>query len=124
MAWYNKAFEERRSGKAFWMRVIHEAGGWDGVAPLTRIEPRLRRPALRQLCIAFGRDAADWINDPWLCIDHYQDIWGYCVGLPPESDIPDVSYRGWLRLAIEQPDQNRGRWPTRSGLGSHPAGQI
>src|SRR5262249_39570957 len=44
--WYDKLLEERLSGKR-WMEPIHQAGGWRAGMPLTRVEVRFRRAALR-----------------------------------------------------------------------------
>jgi hypothetical protein len=111
VVFYDKPLQEK-AWDIDWMRAIHEAGGWDGVARLTRTEARLRRPTLRGLKVAFGNRDAGWIDDPYQAIQHQQDCWSYVVGLPPEADVPDVAYRGWLRLAVATEDENRGRWPT------------
>lgn len=114
--WYDKALEERLSGK-LWMRPIHEAGGWQVGMPLFRVEVRFRRGVLRELASAYGQDArtvARWFDDPWLCLDHLGDLWAYFVGLPPELDsAPDVVGRGWMRLTLPNlDDTNHSRWPT------------
>ena len=116
-AWYDKALQERLSGKD-WMEPVHRAGGWDPSMPLCRIEARFRRGILRELSRAYapagqGRDAT-WFDDPWVALDHLNDLWAYFAGLPPEADTaPDVTYRGWMRLAVPQgDDSNRSRWPT------------
>lgn len=114
--WYDKALEERLSGK-LWMRPIHEVGGWQVGMPLFRVEVRFRRGVLRELASAYGQDAhtvARWFDDPWLCLDHMGDLWAYFAGLPPELDsAPDVLGRGWMRLTLpKSDDSNRSRWPT------------
>jgi hypothetical protein len=121
---YDKLLEEQRSGKR-WMEPIHRAGGWEPQMPLTRVEARFRRTALRELRRALGSEqstldasavhvAPSRFEDPWQCLEHLGDLWGYFAGLPPEADrAPDVTFRGWLRLAVPAADDgNRSRWPT------------
>jgi hypothetical protein len=109
-AWYDKELEERLSGK-LWMRPIHEAGGWRVGMALFRVEGRFGRDVLREIQQGLGTDGA-WVADPWLVLDHLGDLWGYFVGLPPESDhAPDVTHRGWLRLAVPIGNK-RSQWPT------------
>ena len=131
-AWYDKALQERQSGKR-WMEPIHRAGGWEPSMPLFRIEARFRRGALRELVSvntaqtdARERRRTDgtaedqdipterWFDDPWMCLDHLNDLWAYFAGLPPEADTaPDVTYRGWMRLTIlGAEDGNRSYWHT------------
>lgn len=113
-AWYDKELEERLSGK-IWMRDYHEAGGWRPGMALYRIEGRMKREVLREMGHALG-EAGDWTADPFKAIDHFNDFWGYMVGLPPEHDhAPDVTHRGWMRLAQRvEGDSNKSRWPTDS----------
>lgn len=88
--------------------------------PLFRVEARFRRGVLRELTHAHGQPegehtgSAKWFEDPWIALDHLDDLWAYFAGLPPEVDTtPDVTYRGWMRLAIpDKNDSNRSRWPT------------
>jgi hypothetical protein len=109
---YDKALEEKRSGKR-WMEAYHRAGGWTLAMPLTRVEGRFTREVLREISAALGLESWDWCDDPWMALSHLNDFWGYFVGLPPEHDhAPDVTHRGWLRLTMPQEDANRSRWPT------------
>nr|MBA3827226.1 hypothetical protein [Ktedonobacterales bacterium] len=111
-AWYDKELEERLSGKT-WMRPIHRAGGWTPDMPLFRIELRFMRSVMREMQTYLGKAAGAWLDDPWEAITHYRDFWGYGVGLPPEHDAaPDVTHRGWMRLALASDDSNRSRWRT------------
>jgi hypothetical protein len=93
--------------------------------PLTRIEARFRRTALREFRPALGTGQAptdaptgvvapSWFDDPWRCLEHLGDLWAYFAGLPPEADrAPDITFRGWLRLALPTAeDSNRSRWLT------------
>ncbi len=88
--------------------------------PITRVEARFRRGALRDLTSArvspltAPEEAPRWFGDPWECLEHLNDLWTYFAGLPPESDsAPDVTYRGWLRLLCPVgTDTNRARWRT------------
>ena len=95
------------------MEPIHRTGGWDGEAPVTRVEVRLRRAVLRELASLQG-DQARWFDDPWRCLEHLGDLWAYFAGLPPEADTaPDVTHQGWMRLTVpDKHDMNRSRWPT------------
>jgi hypothetical protein len=114
---YNKALEERLSGKR-WMEDHHRAGGWTPEMPLTRLEGRFMREFLREflrdLAAGMGLEEGDWCDDPWQACSHLQDFWDYLVGLPPEHDhAPDATHRGWLRLALPaHGDTNRTRWAT------------
>jgi hypothetical protein len=125
--WYDKLLEERRSGKR-WMETIHRTGGWEPYMPLTRVEVRFRREVLRELVPVVSADGTAesatageappaltprWYDDPWACLEHLGELWAYFAGLPPEADyLPDLTYRGWLRLVVPQPgDTNRARWP-------------
>jgi hypothetical protein len=88
--------------------------------PLTRVEVRFRRDVLRELKAAHLASSPEemsplsWFDDPWRALEHLGELWAYFSGLPPEADLsPEVTYRGWMRLA--QPtsdDSNRSRWPT------------
>jgi len=110
--WYDKVLEERRSGKR-WMEPIHRAGGWDGQAPVTRVEVRFRRSILRELA-GMQSEEGRWFDDPWRCLEHLGDLWAYFAGLPPEADTaPDMTHRGWMRLTVpDVRDTNRSRWAT------------
>jgi hypothetical protein len=113
-AWYDKILEERKSRKG-WMREIHKAGGWQEGMILTRLEYRHKRPIFNELEVALGHEKGQrWYDDPYEALRHLQDLWGFDVGLPPEHDhAPDVTYRGWMRLAVpENKDINRSRWKT------------
>ena len=115
-AWYDKLLEERKAKlKKPWMQVIHEAGGLQPDMSLTRVELRYKRPLFNELEVALGHDkGARWFDDPRIALQHLGDAWGFGVGLPPEHDLtPDVTHRGWMRLAVPDPhDATRSRWPT------------
>jgi len=109
---YDKALEERRSGKR-WMETIHTAGGWRAEMSLFRIEGRFTREVLREIAAGMTLTPGDWCDNPWLALEHLNDFWAYFVGLPPEHDLaPDTTHRGWLRMTVPQNDSNRARWPT------------
>jgi hypothetical protein len=113
-AWYDKILEERKSRKG-WMREIHKAGGWQEGMMLTRLEYRHKRPVMNELEVALGHEKGQrWYDDPYEALHHLHDLWGFDVGLPPEHDhAPDVTYRGWMRLAIpDGKNVNRSRWIT------------
>jgi hypothetical protein len=109
---YDKALEERRSGKR-WMEMIHTARGWHAEMPLFHVEGRFMREVLREIAAGMDLAPGDWCDDHWLALDHLNDFWAYFVGLPPEhAHAPEATYRGWLRLTQAQTDSNRARWPT------------
>jgi len=109
---YDKALEERRSGKR-WMEAIHAAGGWHAEMPLFRVEGRFTREILREIAAGMNVGVGDWCDDPWLALDHLNDFWAYFVGLQSEHDhAPDATHRGWLRMTLPQADTNRTRWLT------------
>ncbi|MBA3824248.1 MAG: hypothetical protein H0X24_10195 [Ktedonobacterales bacterium] len=113
-AWYDKILEERKVKKP-WMREIHKAGGWEPGMLLTRIEMRYRRRIMNELEVAYGTEkGARWYDDPYVALDHLGEMWAFGVGFPPEYDLlPDVTHRGWMRLAMPDPnDPNCTRWPT------------
>jgi hypothetical protein len=111
--WYDKALEGRRRSKP-WMRAIHQAGGWEPGMVLTRVEVRFRRDVLRELGMQWASPPAPrWFDDPWVALDHLQDLWAFFAGLPPAADqAPDVNRRGWVVLTCPlDGDSNRSRWP-------------
>jgi hypothetical protein len=108
---YDKALEERRSGKR-WMETIHIVGGWRAEMPLFRVEGRFTREILREIAVGMKLAPGGWCDDPWLGLHHLNDFWAYFVGLPPEHDTaPDATHLGWLRLTQPQAGRNRARWP-------------
>jgi hypothetical protein len=66
---YDKALEERRSGKR-WMEAVHAAGGWRAEMPLFRVEGRFTREILREIAAGLSLAQGDWCDDPWLALDH------------------------------------------------------
>ncbi len=132
---YDKVLEGRLRGKSH-MPPIWKANGWDGTAPVTRHEARLRRDALRALTLsttvhghetsgaseAGEREAAATtlqatLDDPWVMLEHQQDIFGYVVGRPTATDAasecPAPVDVAWLRRVVPDPNETtRSRWPT------------
>jgi hypothetical protein len=111
---YDKILEGRLRGKSH-MEPIWRVHGWDGQAPVTRHEARLRREALRVLSVPEIHVAE--FDDPWQMLDHVQDLFGYVVGRPatatPATDCPPEVDVAWLRRVVPDPSQtNRSRWPT------------
>ncbi|HEV8193204.1 MAG TPA: hypothetical protein VGP82_17210, partial [Ktedonobacterales bacterium] len=111
---YDKVLEGRLRGKSH-MEPIWRAHGWDGQAPVTRHEARLRREALRALGVPETRVAE--FDDPWQMLEHVQDLFGYVVGRPatatPAADCPPEVDVAWLRRVVPDPTEtNRSRWPT------------
>jgi hypothetical protein len=88
---YNKPREIRyQSRDKVWFADIWRRNGWDGEAPIARIEMRYRRAALHEL----GCEGVEATFDP------LDALWAY-------------STREWLRHTIPQVghDTNRSRWP-------------
>ncbi|HEV8191647.1 MAG TPA: hypothetical protein VGP82_09200, partial [Ktedonobacterales bacterium] len=111
---YDKVLEGRLRGKSH-MEPIWRANGWDGKAPVTRHEARLRREALRALGVPETQIAE--FDDPWLMLQHQQDLFGYVVGRPtatlPATDCPPEVNVAWLRRVVPDPNEtNRSRWLT------------
>jgi hypothetical protein len=125
---YDKVLEGRLRGKSH-MPLIWKANGWDGVAPVTRHEARLRRDALRALTLSTTVHTHETdsgsetgvretsLDDPWMMLEHQQDIFAYVVGRPTAidaaSDCPAPVDVAWLRRVVPDPNEtNRSRWPT------------
>ncbi len=111
---YDKVLEGRLHGKSH-MEPIWRANGWDGKAPVTRHEARLRREALRALGVPEQQIAE--FDDPWQMLERVQDLFGYVVGRPsqiaPAADCPPEVDVAWLRRVIPDPHEtNRSRWQT------------
>ncbi len=85
---YLKSLECRKSGKEYlfdlWLRA-----GWDGVAPVWRLEFEFRREVLAQL----GMDALPHV------VEHLGGLWSYAS-------------TEWLKLCVpNEADSTRSRWP-------------
>lgn len=103
---YNKSVEIQRSGKQ-WFEDIWKANGWDGEAPVWRVEFRFRREFLRVVGVEWAYDLMDMMKL----------LWDYAAGhaTDGEDGLPD----GWLRYVIPNPsDTTRSRWPV------HPAWRV
>ena len=86
---YDKILEiKQHSPDKVWFLDMWRAGGWDGRAPVTRIEMRYTRDFLREAGL----------------LDHYEllnrlgDLWRYSTEV-------------WLRYCVPTADLNRARWP-------------
>ena len=121
---YDKVLEGRLRGKSH-MPPIWKANGWDGIAPVTRHEARLRRDALRALSrtkrqssqTGAAKQSETSLDDPWVMLEHQQDIFGYVVGRPTATDAasecPTPVDVAWLRRVVPDPNETtRSRWPT------------
>ncbi len=88
---YNKPREIRtKSPDKVWFADIWRRNGWDGSAPVTRVEMRFERTALREL----------GCNTVAETFDRSDALWGY-------------STQHWLRHTLPTHDQHdRSRWPT------------
>jgi hypothetical protein len=87
---YNKPREIRlKSRDKLWFADLWRRNGWDGAAPIARVEMRYERPALRELgCEGVGQTFA-----------RFDGLWAY-------------STREWLRHTVPNPsDRVRSRWP-------------
>jgi hypothetical protein len=109
------------------MEPIWQANGWDGMAPVTRHEARLRREALRALGVPASHLAE--VDDPWQVLEHLQDLFGYVVGRPatlaPATDCPPEVDVAWA--AAGRPAAQRNQSVTlanRSDLGCRPGSFV
>jgi hypothetical protein len=93
---YDKVLEIRQhSPDKVWFFDLWRAGGWDGQAPVTRVEFRYTRDFLRE----FG------LTDHYEVLDRLADLWAYSAG-------------AWLRYCVPSTDPNRARWEV------HPLWQV
>jgi hypothetical protein len=112
---YDKVLESRQRRKTF-LHPAWRSRGWDGVAPVTRFEARLRRGAFRRL--GLPRELAASLDDPWTMLQHLPALFGYVVGQAPSDEAhtcAQVSEQvdvAWLRRVVPEEDTNRSRWPT------------
>lgn len=84
---YNKTLEIANSNKLFFLEIWKKKG-WDGET-VWRLEFQLRRALLTEMSINTVIDLHRCINDTWR--------YAAC---------------DWLRLAVNDGDENRSRWPT------------
>lgn len=98
---YDKRLEIAKSSQHTWFEDLWRSAGWDGEAPVWRVEFELRRDGLRDMdCLLDEgtgelRDiSVDTVDD---VIEHLPSLWRYCTA--------------WLSLRVDNGDQNRSRWP-------------
>lgn len=94
---YNKRAEiEQKSRDKVWFYDLWKKHGWDGEAPVWRVECRLKREALHEMDI----------DETYQALDQVPALWSYCVGHPGQTD-------GWVRMVEpNRQDSNRWRWKT------------
>jgi hypothetical protein len=90
---YDKVLEIRQQSGKIWFLDLWRAGGWDGQAPVCRLEFRYKREFLR----AFGLVDGEALTHYDL-LDRLGDLWRY-------------STTEWLRYCVPTEDTNRSRWP-------------
>jgi hypothetical protein len=83
---YNKSSEVKVHHKE-WFHEVWQKHGWDGEAPVTRVEFRYERECLREM----------GIEDPYELLDQLDSLWAY-------------STQQWLRHTIPSADTNQSRW--------------
>jgi hypothetical protein len=76
--------------------LVWGRNGWDGVAPVWRVEFRLKRDILRDFKI---EDICHGIDDAFDLPDYLEVIWQYCS-------------IHWVRYVVPSEDTNRTRWET------------
>jgi hypothetical protein len=79
--------------KKAWFFDIYERNGWDGQAPVTRLEVSFKREALRDMDIETGYDLRA----------NLKGLWAYAVG--------SETVKSWLRYTIPTNDYTQTRWP-------------
>jgi hypothetical protein len=94
---YDKPAEiEQKSQEKRWFYDLWKRQGWDGEAPVWRIECRIKRAALHEMDI----------EDTYDALDKVPVLWSFCVGHAGQKD-------GWVRMVqMNTRDSNRRRWKT------------
>lgn len=111
---YDKTREIKRSDK-LWFRDLWAHHGWDGSAPVWRIECRFKRDALHELK---QEGVFHGVEDVCDLPERLPVLWAYAVGQVGGSAY-DGSPDGWLRYVVPlDEDTNRSRWPT------HPTWEV
>ena len=90
---YDKVLEIRQKSGKIWFLDLWREGGWDGQAPVCRIEFRYKREFLRTFGLVDGAEL-----NHYDLLDRLGDLWRY-------------STSEWLRYCIPTADVNRSRWP-------------
>lgn len=91
---YDKLKEIKDGGnKKSWFHDLYKRNGWDGEAPVTRLEVSFKREALSDLNIETVFDL----------IENLKGLWAYAVG--------SETVKPWLRYTIPTNDQTQTRWP-------------
>jgi hypothetical protein len=91
---YDKLKEIKDGGnKKSWFLDLYKRNGWDGEAPVTRLEISFTREALHDLDIETDFDL----------MHNLKGLWGYAVG--------SETVKPWLRYTIPTGDSNQTRWP-------------
>ena len=104
---YHKLAEIRqKSPTKAWFYDLWKRNGWDGTAPVWRVEFRLTREFLHSVQIEHVYDLPDRLRL----------LWEYCAGHPGVASVGLQT--GWLRYVTPTEDTNRARWPV------HPAWTV
>ena len=90
---YDKVLEIRQKSGKIWFLDLWREGGWDGQAPVCRLEFRYKREFLRTFGLVDGGEL-----NHYDLLDRLGDLWRY-------------STSEWLRYCIPTSDVNRSRWP-------------
>jgi hypothetical protein len=91
---YDKLKEIQDGGnKKSWFHDLYKRNGWDGKAPVTRLEISLKREALNDLGIETDFDL----------MHNLKGLWAYAVG--------SATVKPWLRYTVPTQDQTQTRWP-------------
>jgi hypothetical protein len=90
---YDKVLEIRQKSGKIWFLDLWRAGGWDGQAPVCRLEFRYKREFLREFGLVDGEALTHYD-----LLDRLGDLWRY-------------STTEWLRYCVPTADTNRSRWP-------------
>jgi hypothetical protein len=113
--YYRKDIELAKSGKA-WMKALWTAGGWDGAAPIWRVEAQFLGPALASMIAHAGKATSQRRGETWPAdavtygkawrsvLRHLDAIWRYTMGEPGGG-------QGWLTLRDTGVNVQPTRWP-------------
>ncbi|MEZ4472030.1 MAG: hypothetical protein R3F60_14795 [bacterium] len=131
--YYRKDVELDAAGGKAWFRDLWRAAGWNGVAPVWRVEVQLRGPALASMVgtssttTAHGRGRGSEVWRPgavtcgksWTTVLRTLDgLWRYAVG------SPEGQGHGWVTLRDPTDAAQPTWWPVSQVLARRPGREL